>query len=236
MELELKLPKDINQVKLGDYQKYMKIIEANPEADNDFLDIKLLEIFCGITYADIQKVPLIAFNDALEYMSLIFESKLPLVRKFTLEGTDGVEVEFGLMPNFDKMTIGEYIDLNNYFTDVDNLHKAMAVLYRPVVTRYIGKENYRVVDYEGTDFFSKVMEDMPLGIALASRVFFYRLGMKLSNHILSYTHEQLKEAGEETSQHKALLNNTDGIITYMHSQMEKLSKSMKPLNYQFTKR
>jgi hypothetical protein len=44
-----------------------------------------------------------------------------------MTGSDGVTLEFGMIPELDKMTFGEYIDLESYITDWDNMHKAMAV-------------------------------------------------------------------------------------------------------------
>ena len=237
MEIELNLPIDINSIKLRDYQKYIKIVDANKEATNDFLDIKMLEIFCDLQYKDIEKLPLSAFNDALEYMTLIFQAKTPLVRKFEMIGTDDVTVELGFVPNLDKLSLGEYIDLNSYFEDIENLHKAMAVLFRPVIRPYIGKTNYRIAEYEGTEFYSELMKDMPLGLALGARVFFYRLGMKLSKRILSYSHEavEMVETLSEVEKHN-LQKNMDGINIYMLLLEDKLLTLNNPLNYQFTKR
>ena len=44
--------------------------------------------------------------------------------------------EYGLEPNFDKIETGAYIDLTELLNDVENnLHKIMAVLYRPIASR-----------------------------------------------------------------------------------------------------
>ena len=41
-------------------------------------------------------------------------------------------VEFGFVPKLDELSFGEFIDLDKYLQDWDSMHKAMAVLFRPV--------------------------------------------------------------------------------------------------------
>jgi len=113
------------------------------------------------------------------------------VNTFKLKGSDGVEVEFGFIPSLDKMTYGEWEDLENYIFDQKNLHRAMAVLFRPLVYQIGGK--YRIHSYEGSDFYSDVMKDMPADIALGARVFFYRLMKKLGSYTMDYTLKQYQQ-------------------------------------------
>mgnify|MGYP003667045836 FL=1 len=69
------------------------------------------------------------------------------------------------------------------------------------------------------------MKDMPLGIALGARVFFYRLGMKLSKGILnSFQQLNLEEVPNLSEEEKkALTASTAGIRNFMHLQAEMLS-------------
>ena len=85
--------------------------------------------------------------------------------------------EFGFINDIENMSLGEYTDLDTYVTDWNNMHKTMAVLYRPLITRY--KDKYTIAEYEGTSEFAEVMKFMPLDVALGSLVFFYRLGNEL---------------------------------------------------------
>ncbi len=229
MNIELDLPKDINCVKLRDFQKYLKIVEDNEEANEEFFNIKLLEIFCNVSYNDIQSVPFGTFDEVIQYMKLLFESKPDLKRRFKLIGVDKASVELGFIPNLDKITMGEYIDLNNYFEDTANLHRAMAVLFRPIHPTYSDRDSYRISSYKGTEEYAEMMKDMPLGIALAAKVFFYRLGMKLSRAILNSSQELLSEEGLELSEEekKSLIRNMNGIKNFTHLQEETLSKSMR---------
>ena len=136
--VKLKLPTKLSAIKLKDFQKYMSIVENNPDADRNFLEIKLMEIFCGLKYKNIEGLPFGIFEDS------VILSKTPLVRRFIMKGIDGAEVEFGFLPNLDKITMGEYIDLTNYIGDIKTMHKAMAVLFRPIHESYRHRQNYRV--------------------------------------------------------------------------------------------
>lgn len=237
MNIQLQLPKDINSVNLRDFQKFQKVVADNPEVNNDFLEIKMLQIFAGLTYKEVQLLPVGTFDDVMRYMTVLFESKTPLIRRFTMTGTDGVDVEFGFIPNLDKMTMGEYIDLNNYLEDADSLNKAMAVLYRPIHPSYKNKTNYRISSYEGTEFFSELMKDMPLGIALGAKVFFYRLGMKLSRLIMNSFQRQLEAQDNNLSEEEKsrLIKSIDGIRSSTLLLEDRLSILTKQPYSQYTK-
>ena len=216
-EFKINLPLSINDIKLGDYQRYMKIYEANKETvDTNFLELKLLEIICGVDLLVANQMPFGTFDDTLEYMSDIFKEKTPLTRRFKMKGTDGVTAEFGFIPNLSKMSLGEYVDLDTYISDMDNMHKAMAVLYRPVHNSWEGKEHYRIAEYEGTEKYAEVMKEMPLGIALGAMVFFYRLGMKLSKHMMDYSLQMLEKEELSEEQSQRLQKDMDGIKASMH--------------------
>jgi len=217
VEVEISLPKSINDIKLKDYQRYMKVYEANKEVDDaNFLELKLLEAFCEIDLLTANQMPFETFDFALEHMSNVFKQKTPLTRRFKMKGADGVTAEFGFIPNLSKMSLGEYVDLDTYISDMDNMHKAMAVLYRPVHNSWEGKEHYRIAEYEGTEKYAEVMKEMPLGIALGAMVFFYRLGMKLSKHMMDYSLQMLETQELSEEQRQRLQKDMDGIKASMH--------------------
>ena len=228
VKTEISLPTSINDIKLGDYQRYMKVYEANKDVDDqNFIELKMLEAFCGIDLLTANQMPFETFDFALNHMSEIFQEKTPLVRRFKMTGTDGVTVDFGFIPNLSKMSLGEYVDLDTYISDMENMHKAMAVLYRPVHKSWEGKEHYRVADYNGTEEYAAVMKEMPLGIALGAMVFFYRLGMKLSKATMDYSLQLLEKEVLSEEQKLLLQKDMDGIKAFMpllegmHSDLER---------------
>ena len=97
----------------------------------------------------------------------------------------------GFIPNLERISLGEYIDVENNIVDWQTMHKAMAVLYRPVNFR--SKEKYTVAPYEPSDEVSELMKEMPLDVAMSSMVFFYDLGMELLKAIPTYIQKNLTE-------------------------------------------
>jgi hypothetical protein len=213
VELEVSIPQDLSAIKLHQYQKYLSVAKGVDEADknNEFLNLKALEIFCGLSLKDSYNLPVNAFESILKKLSLCFEEKTDLVQRFKMTGSDGVTAEFGFIPNLDKMSFGEYIDLESYITDWDNMHKAMAVMYRPIVA---GKKHlYDIEPYVGTERWEDVMKDAPVNVALGAIVFFYRLGKKLSRYTMNSLLEEEQKKGTIAFQ-QALEENGVGISQY----------------------
>jgi len=229
---EFNLPATMRDIKLSQWQKYVDVLEKNKDAElTDFLEKKLLGIFCGVELKDIDRIGLSVFDSSIQHLSSILNSKPELTRTFKLVGTDGVTVEFGLIPNFDKMSYGEFVDLEKYlFVDKD-FHRAMAVMYRPI--KFKNKDSYLIHEYKGTEYLAEVMKDTPLDVALGARVFFYRLATKLSNFTMAYTLKELQQKQEgRTDEHSVKSGET--IKQYLHS-LEKMSEELEKLqNSQYT--
>jgi hypothetical protein len=122
--------------------------------------------------------------------------------------------------------MGEFIDLEKYLGDWQQMHKAMAVLYRP--TKHQKNEFYLIEDYEGSDKYAEVMKDSPIQAALGSTVFFYHLGNELSKHLIVSLEKQLKEDSEFQ---QTLEQNGVGINQYTQS-LKAMSQSLTKLqNY-----
>ena len=230
-ELDLSVPKTLRGVKLKEWVKFFDIYEKNKDNESsEFLNKKMLEIFCGTKLKDLHKIPVSSFDGIIEHLYTILNSNTPLVNRFKMKGSDDVEVEFGFIPNLDKMTYGEWEDLENYIWDNKNMHRAMAVLYRPLV--YNIGDKYKIHEYQGTDFYADLMKEMPIDIALGAKVFFYRLATKLGVYTMDSTLKQyLKSEGvslEELSE-----KNGKVIKEYMNSHKEMLVGLEKLQNFQF---
>ena len=226
------IPETLRDIKLSQWQRYIEILEKNKDAElTGFLEKKLLGIFCGVELKDIDRIGLSVFDNTIQHLSNILNSKPELVKTFKMTGTDDVTVEFGLIPNFDKMSYGEFMDLEKYlFVDKD-LHRAMAVMYRPVKLK--SKGSYLIHDYNGTEYLAEVMKNTPLDVALSARVFFYRLATKLSNFTMAYTLKELQQK-QEGRKDKHSVKSGETIKQYLRS-LEKMSEELEKLqNYQYT--
>ena len=125
MKLKIEVPTKISDITLGKYQEFVSI--SKDEQDEQKLQLNILKTFCGI---DATNIKVEDVNKLSKIITSLFTEKYELTKTFKLDG-----VEFGFVPNLDDMTLGEYIDLDGYMLDVEDLHKAMAVLYRPIVKK-----------------------------------------------------------------------------------------------------
>jgi hypothetical protein len=227
IELQVSVPQELSAIKLQQYQKYLSVAKNVDEGDknNEFLNLKALEIFCGLSLKDSYNLPVSMFESVLKQVSDCFQEKTDLVQRFKMTGSDGVTAEFGFIPNLDKMSFGEYIDLESYISDWDNMHKAMAVMYRPIIA---GKKHlYEIEPYQGTERWEEVMKDAPVNVALGAIVFFYRLGSKLSRYTMNSLLEEEEKSGN-TALKQALEESGVGINQYMDS-LEVMSSSLTQL-------
>jgi hypothetical protein len=228
-EINLEIPLDLSGITLKQYQQYLKVYEKWDREDEVYIKTKMLQIFCGLPIEDTLKIPLSSFDSTIEHLMTCLNSETPLIRKFTMSGKDkegnDAELEFGFIPKLDDISFGEFIDLENYMMDWQTMHKAMAVLFRPIIHKK--REFYRIDDYGGSDRYSDVMLDMPVSVALGASVFFYRLGTKLPHLTLDYLQKELKRAELTPQLKQTLEENGDGINHYTRLLREMSEESMK---------
>ena len=54
----LEVPKDLSAITLQQYQKYLKVMDGKEETDDmEFMNLKVLEIFCGVTMKEAYNLP-----------------------------------------------------------------------------------------------------------------------------------------------------------------------------------
>lgn len=215
MKVEVYIPDTLSEITLGQYQKYLKIQSENE--DENFLAIKMIEIFCGLRGDTVLSMKAKSIRDITTILSNMFNEKPPLVKEFKMGG-----VSYGFIPKLEDMSFGEYIDLDTYIGDVPNLHRAMGVLYRPIKLK--DKQKYLIEDYKGEE--SDKMKDMPMDAVLSSIIFFYNLGMDLSKAMLNF----LEEEEMDLVQQQILEESGDGINRFSDSLREILDDLKISLN------
>jgi hypothetical protein len=216
MKVDVKIPDTLSEITLGQYQKYIKIQEQNE--DENFIALKMLEIFCGLKGQTVLNMKTKSIKEITDILVKMFSEKPPLVREFKMNG-----VNYGFIPNLEDMTFGEYIDLDTFVGKTEDLHKAMGVLYRPITHKR--KELYWIEKYKGDD--TNLMKDMPMDAVFSSMLFFYHLGTDLSRVMLNYL-EQDNE--ENIAQQLISLENGDGINRFKDSLREILQELKISLN------
>lgn len=217
-QIELEVPQTLNDITLEQYQRYIKVSDDNEGAD-EFLNKKLIEIFCNITLRDVEQIPMVEAEKVISILGKAFEEKPSLIRQFKL-----LDVEMGFIPKLDDISLGEYIDLENTISDWQQMHKAMAVLFRPV--NFKSKDKYTIAPYSPNEDIQSLMKEMPMDVVMGAMVFFYDLGKELSMATLSYMEEEMKK-NPQTSQLKEILAQSGvGINQFTHLLKEMSSSSM----------
>ena len=161
MKLSINVPTELNELTLGQYQKFIKIQKDN--GDGTFVAQKMIEIFCGIDLKDTFKIKVADINEIIKILNDLLDIKPQLIQRFEL----GNEA-YGFIPSLEDISLGEYIDIETYMQDWEEMHKAMSVLYRPVTEAY--RDKYNIAEYEANE--TDIMKNMPLDVCFSAVVFF----------------------------------------------------------------
>lgn len=200
--MKLVIPSSLNDITLIQYQEYNQEIESRkklPDAE-EYLKIKKIEIFCKLSREQIMNLEYDSVENISNILDNILEKQPALVEKFEVNG-----IKFGWLPDLDKMSYGELLDLNGNISDWSAMHIAMGVLYRPIKNESNGL--YNIEKYEG-DKYHQQMRKMPLSAVIGAMVFFWNLGLDCLKYILNssemerefQSHPNLKNLGIGTQQ------------------------------------
>ena len=216
MQLEVSIPSTLKEVKLKDYQDFLLI--ENPSNDD------LLKCILNINTKELGKIKDKDVDYLINHINKLFDQEHKFIPTFNLNG-----VAYGFIPNLDEITYGENKDVTSYINEWGNMHKAMAVLFRPLKQKQGHK--YLIEEYEGSHKYSEVMKEMPLSVVLGAMVFFYNLTNELLNYIPNYLEKEL--AKEQTI---GLVSQESGeaIQNYIHLLKETLQDLKKLQDFRYT--
>jgi len=216
MKASIIVPTDLSEITLKQYQKFLKIQENND--DEHFLRCKMIEIFCNVPHKDVLLIRMSDSEMITKKLGDLLAQRPPLVKSFYIK-----DVEFGFHPEIEDMTLGEYIDLDTYIGDWQNIEIAMNVLYRPITKRR--KDKYSISEYNPKS--KELMPHMPLNAVVSSVFFLLNLGIDLSIAMNHYLQEEEKK---QQVQEQDLHNVGDGIKAFTDSLKEILQSSKISLN------
>ena len=219
MKLQITIPESLSEITLGQYQKFAKL-DILENKDTSFLMHKMIEIFCNLKLENIARIKYSDAAEIVQHINKLFEHKQSLIPTFELQ-----DIEFGIIPKLDDMTLGEYIDLDENLTDWDNIHRAMSVLYRPITFKK--GERYNIEEYEGA-INAESLKQMPLDVVMGAMVFFYNLENELAGITLNYLDHQAQTT-LTTQQQDSLEENGAGFkasINWLKEMLPTLGRSL----------
>jgi len=184
MKLKVTLPESIAEVTLDQYQKFYKLTGREDLSELNFNKRKIA-IFTELNFNQVGKIPHKDYKEILEQIDKAIDRTYGFEQRFFIE-----DVEFGFIPNLDKITTGEFVDLSKWGVEIKNLHRVMAILFRPIVVKDSFK-NYQIAGYNGTDEFGELMRRTPMHIVNGALDFFYNLAKELRVDIQRFTSREL---------------------------------------------
>jgi len=120
-------------------------------------------------------------------------------------------VEYGMHPNLDEITLGEFADIETIIKEgiEDNLAELMAILFRPITAKGESEDVYDIEAYDGKiKIRAEAMKKMTASQVQSALVFFYAFVMVFLQTMESYSTEQKKVM--KALQTAALQKNGDG--------------------------
>ena len=204
-------------------ETYMRIVEINKRDDLNESE-KTKEI---ISVFHNKKVSKKEADETMNSLAQILSQDFTeIVHRFTFNG-----VEYGMIPNFEKMSAIEFIDLDDYLRDGTELDRILAILYRPVTERK--GDLYRIEEYEGTDKYVDIMRKVDFSIAQKGIVFFSILGNELLKYSQLYIQRQkeiMKRKNSTSVKKRNFLKSMAGTISCIWRRKGTTSKSKRSEN------
>ena len=166
--------------------KQLMEFENTDKTDDDYI-----KCFCGIEKP--QQIAKKEYTELVNHLKEVLQSEVNFERTFKHNN-----ISFGFIPNLDKISGAEYIDLENYVATKE-YHKVVAILFRPITKQ---KKNwfkrgasdlYDIKAYTGTEQWSSVMLNVSCVYYLGAMVFFYNLSNDLLNYLKDYSIKIMQE-------------------------------------------
>lgn len=162
--ITVNMPVSLADITLNQFQKISMLSKETDE------EIKA-RAYCSIVYSipgeTVKRTPKVVLSQLVKAVDEVMQQTPEFVNRFTLHGTD-----YGFIPDLDRMTAGEWVDMETVGFDPENLHKLMAIFYRPVIETK--GEKYLINPYTG-DEDSEAMKDTPANIIIGALLFFSRI-------------------------------------------------------------
>lgn len=202
------VPSRMEEITLEQYQRFLNEC-SDEKLKEDAIALKMLEIFCGVPPAKAYSYKMSDVFKICDQINKCLNEKPPLISRWKYK-----DLELGFIPQLDDMTFGEYVDVDTYIVDWDQMHKAMAVLYRPVKQQFKG--SYEVEEYKG-DTYHELMKSMPLSLVMGCMLFFWNLEKDLIKVMRTSLSKQVNPISQEKL---TSMLNTAGITPSGDSQVK----------------
>jgi len=189
------MPKHWNDLPLKKYVRIMKILTDKEIKTELEKTTKMIRVLTDIPEADILRLPVHNVQVLGGYLArfLTTHPNDELNHILKIKG-----IEYGFHPKLSSISFGEWADIDAFINEGanDNLHKILAVLYRPVKEK--NGDKYQIEEYEPCKEREQIMLDnLTVGDFHGVSVFFSDLERELSTHMVSSSIQELKALRKE---------------------------------------
>jgi len=201
------IPNKWNQVKLSRYMDFMNTHKE--DASESEQQLHLISTILGANMDDVGNAKKSVIDKITDRLSELMQNPASedLVLELEIDG-----VEYGFNPNLSELKLKEFVDLDGKLENgwLD-MHKVMAILYRPIVKRH--KEKYEIEDYDfrtaakRADIFA---EEMSIDIVNAAASFFLTIAVDYIKITQAYSKANRRQRRQHTRQMKKNLKKNMG--------------------------
>ena len=192
MKITIQAPENLSEITLRQYQEYLLLSERK-EVDGEMVLVSTatpadtLRIFLRLSDKVIGAAPAIEVEKISASINELFKEESSLNQRFLFHSK-----EWAMIPLLDKMSWDEKRDSGAYFGVWEDMHKFMAVLFRPIISDRKGQ--YLIEDYKGSAEYAEELRDLPLDIVMGVYFFLMNLHYELLSHTPNYLLQQLTQA------------------------------------------
>ena len=179
--VSIEIPENLSDIKLSAYKKF--ILMANEENGDELA----LYHFCGLTPAQQEGMKKKDLDEIRFQIGNVLSEKPALKKIFKFKGK-----EYGFHPKLEDISMGEYIDLDEYLKEpYKNAEKILGVLYRPITNKMFGRHSIEA--YDPDKHHGEGFQDLSADIFLGCLLFFYRLETNLQITFLTSLEKEQKD-------------------------------------------
>ncbi len=188
-QFEVIVPTEWKDITIAEYQKYLELSRLKRKTKDD----EIIAMFCKVDKKILKKLKLKDKKTLIEKINKFVNSKnnIDLEKRIEFNGK-----KYGFIPNLSKITTGEYVDLEEYGSNINaNLHRVMSVLYREI-DKEAGKY-YSVKPYDPNELEIDKFKNLPMSITLSALDFFFYLGKNLLDDLNNYSRAMMKNKAKK---------------------------------------
>lgn len=178
--MKITLPAGYDELTVGQYKELWQTFES--ESDGTTAVRRCIEILSSLERGALNNAEFQDIDKAADKVRWLLDEPDPFTLSLPLQQTVKLQgVTYGFIPDWTKLTVGEYADLETYCNKglFQYLEKAMSVMYRPVTKQGAGM--YNIETYESSKARQKVMLNCPMSACVSAVVFFCSIQKELAS-------------------------------------------------------